>query len=230
MEGLSGVNLLEASLVQWSSYIQDVAAGMRQPPKVAMDCPDEDIVGILHRLELATKVPFCRFCFMVGSYCRCKSSAPPPQTPLWSPPAYSYATMAAAMASTVSTSGVGVPTSVDPPPGFPTLPSSDTSLLTGAGVGRGKTIQKMLARTRTPDIRQVHPTAFPQQQDTAEPAPAMPYKQQVFPPPPPLPRPAREVRSRPTETTQASTTNATPTGTASAEASTRGWPRERSSA
>ena len=29
MEGLSGVNLLDASLIQWASYILDVAAGMR---------------------------------------------------------------------------------------------------------------------------------------------------------------------------------------------------------
>ena len=66
MEGLSGVNLLDASLVQWSSYIQDVAAGMRHSPKAAIDCPEEDIVGVLHRLELTTNVNFCRFCFMVG--------------------------------------------------------------------------------------------------------------------------------------------------------------------
>ena len=217
MEGLSGVNLLEASLVQWSSYIHDMVAGMKQPPKVTMDCPNEDIVGILHRLELVTNVPFCRFCFLVGGYCRCNSSALPAQTPLWSPPAYSYATMAAAMATTVSTSGVGVPTPADPPPGFPALPPSDTSLLAGAGIGWRNTIEKMLARTRTPGIRQVCPTAFPQQQDTAEPAPATPYKQQVFPPPPLPLRPAREARPRPTGMTQASTstTSTSPTGAAS---------------
>ena len=231
MEGLSGVNLLEASLVQWSSYVQDIAAGMQLPPKVAMDCPDEDIMGVLHRLELETKVPFCRFCLAVGGYCRCKSSAPPPQTPLWSPLAYSHATMAAATATTASTSGVGVPTSVDPPPGFPALPSSGTSPIAEAGRGRGKLIQEKLARATTPAIRQVHPTALPQQQVMAEAAPATPYKQQVFPPLPPPPQPTREARSRPT-TTQASTsgTSTTPTGAASAEASTRGHPRERSSA
>ena len=45
LEGLAGVNLYEANLTQWASYIQDVALGMRKPPKAAMDCPIEDIMG-----------------------------------------------------------------------------------------------------------------------------------------------------------------------------------------
>ena len=119
MEGLSGVNLQEASLVQWSSYVQDVAAGMRQPPKVAMDCPAEDITRVLHRLESETRVPFCRHCFGIGGYCGCRTTPSSLQAPSWSPPAYSYASMAAATATTASTSATGALTSAHPPPGFP---------------------------------------------------------------------------------------------------------------
>ena len=50
LEGLARVNLLEANLTQWASYIQDLASGMRKPPKAAADCPNEDITGILHKL------------------------------------------------------------------------------------------------------------------------------------------------------------------------------------
>ena len=180
MEGLSGVNLQDASLVQWSSYVQDVVAGMRQIPKVAMDCPEEDIKGILHRLELETRVPFCRFCFGIGGYCGCMTSASSLQTPLWSPPAYRYASMAAAMATMASTSGPGASTSACPPPGFPALPHP--SPLAGAGRGRGRILEEKLARARarTPAIRQVCPLL--QQQMMTEAVQATPYGQQVFPP------------------------------------------------
>ncbi|MDA8040884.1 MAG: hypothetical protein MPJ22_00480 [Pirellulales bacterium] len=227
MEGLSGVNLQDASLVQWSSYVQDVAAGMRQPPKVAMDCPEEDIKGILHRLELETRVPFCRFCFGIGGYCGCTTSASSLQTPLWSPPAYRYASMAAATATTASTSGPGASTSARPPPGFPALPHP--SPIAGAGRGRGRILEERLARARarTPAIRQVRPLL--QQQMTTEAVQATPYRQQVFPPPPNPPRQVREARSQPT-TTQAGATGVTPGSSAPTETSARGRARGRSTA
>ena len=43
LEELQGINLLEANLTQWASYIQDVASGMRKPPRVAASCPPEDM-------------------------------------------------------------------------------------------------------------------------------------------------------------------------------------------
>ena len=165
LEGLARVNLHEANLTQWASYIQDVASGMRKPPMAAMDCPIEDIVGVLHKLEKMTNITFCQFCFILGSYCRCHLEVPQAPTPLWNPPGYSYATMATITMTSASTSMVGVPTVVDPPPGYPALPlSMDTTLppkatnpLAGVGVGRGKAIQTMLATVKPPGPRQVRP-------------------------------------------------------------------------
>ena len=226
MEGLSGVNLQDASLVQWSSYVQDVAAGMRQPPKVAMDCPEEDTKGILYRLELETRVPFCRSCFGIGGYCSCTTSASSLQTPLWSPPAYSYASMAAAMATTASTSGTGASTSALPPPGFPALPHP--SPIAGAGRGQEKILEDKLARARAAAIRQMCPRALPPQQMTTEVVQATPYEQQVFLPPPNPPQQGREVKTQPT-TTRAGTTSVAPSSSALTETSARGRARERES-
>ena len=58
LEGLQGTNLPEANLTQWASYVQDVASGMWRPPHAATDCPNQDIVGVLHRLENLTGVGF----------------------------------------------------------------------------------------------------------------------------------------------------------------------------
>ena len=163
LDGLAGVNLHEANLTQWASHVQNVASGMRKPPQAAIDCPIEDIVGILHKLEKMTNIAFCRFCFVLGSYCRCHPEVPQAPTPLWNPPGYSYATMAAVTTTSASTSMVGVPTVADPPPGYPalplpmdtTLPPNATNLLAGAGVGRGKAMQTMLATVRPPGPHQV---------------------------------------------------------------------------
>ena len=46
LAGLTTVDLTGVSLTQWASYIQDVASGMRRPPEVAVNCPQEDIVGV----------------------------------------------------------------------------------------------------------------------------------------------------------------------------------------
>ena len=161
--GRSRVNLHEANLTQWASYIQDVASGMRKPPKAAIDCPIEDIMGILHKLEKMTNITFCQFCFILGGYCRCHPEVPQAPTPLWNPPGYSYATMATVTTTSASTSMVGVPTVADPPPGYPTLPlpmdmtlpPKATNLLASVGVGRGKALQTMLATVGSPGPHQV---------------------------------------------------------------------------
>ena len=59
LDGLAGINLHEANLTQWASHIQDVASGMRKPLKAALDCPIDDIMGILHQLEKMTNITFC---------------------------------------------------------------------------------------------------------------------------------------------------------------------------
>ena len=236
LDGLARVNLHEANVTQWASYVQDVASGMRKPPQAAIDCPTEDIVGILHKLERMTTITFCRFCFVLGSYCRCHPEVPQAPTPLWNPLGYSYATMAAVPTTSASTSMVGVPTVADPPPGYPalpppmdtTLPPKATNLLAGVGVGRGKAIQTMLATVKPPGPRQVRPQSGIQQQAASarqEVTQATPYKQQVLPPQ--VPQPAAGARPcAAAATTQASTTTSTASGI---EAEARGRSRERSS-
>ena len=163
LDGLTGVKLHEANLTWWASQVQDVASGMRKPPKAAMDWPIEDIVGILHKLEKMTNITFCQFCFVLGGYCRCHPEVPQAPTPLWNPLGSSYATMAAVTTTSASTSMVGVPTAAVPPPGYPilplpmdmTLPPKATNLLAGVGVGRGKALQTMWAAIRPPGPRQV---------------------------------------------------------------------------
>ena len=109
LEGLQGTNLTEVNLTQWASYVQDVASGMRRPPRAAMECPKWDIAGILHRLENLTGVGFCRLCYTLGNTCGCAGAthqAPHgyESTALWTPPKPSYASMASSTTTTVSTS------------------------------------------------------------------------------------------------------------------------------
>ena len=236
LDGLTGVNLHEANLTQWASYIQDVVSGMRKPPQAAIDCPTEDIVGILHKLERMTNITFCQFCFVLGGYCGCHPEVPQAPTPLWNPPGYSYATMATVTTTSASVSMVGVPTVADPLPGYPALPlSMDTTLppkaanlLAGAGVGRGKAMQTMLATVRPPGPHQVRPQSAIQQQAASarqEATQATPYKQQVLPSQ--VPQPAAGTRLH---TAVAITQTSTTTSTASdIKAGARGRSRERSS-
>ena len=152
LEGLQGVDLPEADLTQWASYVQDVASGMQKPPRAATSCPSQDMAGVLHRLENLTGVGFCHLCYTLGGNCKCSKATP--QAPLsyrgqalWVLPQPSYASMASSTITTASTSMRGVSLTAGPPPGFPArgAPSSmDVSaapesynLLAQAGVGRG---------------------------------------------------------------------------------------------
>ena len=149
LAGLTMVDLPGSSLTQWATHIQDVTLGMRMPPEVAVNCPQEDIVGVLNWLERMTLVKYCHLCFGVGKKCRCSNV--PRQTPsqasaLWMPPTMSYVTMASSTETTASSSVGGVPPPRYPPPGLPpvdpapmdTLPApTSENLLATAGVGRG---------------------------------------------------------------------------------------------
>ena len=164
LEGLQGTNLIEANLTQWASYVQDVASGMWRPPRTAMDCPNQDIAGVLHRLENLTGVGFCCLCYALGNTCGCTGATY--QAPcgyrsmaLWTPPKPSYASMASSMMTTASTSMRGVSPTMGPPPGCPTIGApTPVDVLPGynplahAGVGRGLQPQSMpgLARPRVP--------------------------------------------------------------------------------
>ena len=152
----------------------------------------------------------------------------PGPTPFWNPLEYSYATMAAITSTSASTSMVGVPTIADPPPGYPMLPLSmdmtsppkAANLLAGAGVGRGKAIDRMLALARPTGLRQVQPQSAIQQQIISaiqEATQATPYKQQV--PAPQVPRSDAGTRLR----------SAVVTTWANTSTGTRGRSRERSS-
>ena len=148
LTGLTAVNLTGASLTQWASYIQDIASGMKMPLEMAVNCPQEDIVRVLNRLEMLTHLKYCRLCFGIGNKCRCTNV--PHQTPsqasaLWMPPTMSYATMASPTMMMASSHVGEVPPPRYPPPGLPpgypalmdTLPAPSTeNLLATAGVGR----------------------------------------------------------------------------------------------
>ena len=45
LEGLQGAYVPKANLTQWASYVQDVASGMRRPPRAATDCPNQELWG-----------------------------------------------------------------------------------------------------------------------------------------------------------------------------------------
>ena len=173
LEGLQGTNLPEANLTQWASYVQDVASGMRRPPRVATDCPNQDIAGVLHRLENLTRVGFCHLCYALGSHCGCSRATH--QAPhgngglaLWVLAQPSYASMALSMVTTASTSMRGVSLTVGPPPGFPArgvptlmdvlAASQSYNLLAHVGVGRGLRPQSVpgSARPRAPGTIGLH--------------------------------------------------------------------------
>ena len=149
LAGLTMVDLPGSSITQWATHIQDVASGMRMPPEAAVNCPQEDIMGVLNWLERMILVKYCHLCFGVGKKCRCSNV--PCQTPsqasaLWTPPTMSYATMASSTKTMASSSVGGVPPPRYPPPGLPLVdpapmdtllaPTSE-NLLATAGVGRG---------------------------------------------------------------------------------------------
>ena len=173
LEGLQGTNLPEANLTQWASYMQDVASGMWKPPRVATDCPNQDIAGVLHRLENLTGVGFCHLCYALGGHCECSRATH--QAPhgyrgqaLLVPPQPSYASMASSTVTTTSTSMRGVSPTVGPPPSFPARgaptpmdvsPASQSyNLLAHVGVGRGLRPQSVpsSARSRAPGTIGLH--------------------------------------------------------------------------
>ena len=155
LAGLTTVNLPGSSLTQWATHIQDVASGMRMPSEVAVNCPQEDIVGVLNWLERMTPVKYCHLCFGVGKKCRCSNV--PHQTPsqasaLWMPPMMSYATMASSTETTASSSMGGVPPLRYPQDTLPDPPSEN--LLATASVSRGGRVLRQPRTPTAPGLRQ----------------------------------------------------------------------------
>ena len=198
LAGLTIVNLTGASLTQWASYIQDITSGMRMPLEVAVNCPQEDIIGVLNRLETLTPLKYCRLCFGIGNKCRCTNvscQTPSQGLALWMPPAMSYATMASPTMTTASSLVGRVPplgySPPGPPPGDPALMDtllapSTCDLLATASVGRGLRLPAVGPQTPTaPGPHQVQPSAIQQWMPTSgrhEAGQATPYQQQVYPP------------------------------------------------
>ena len=165
--------------------------------EAAVNCPQEDIVGVLNRLERMTLVKYCRLCFRVGKKCGCSSvprQAPSQASALWTPPMMSYATMASSTETTASSSGGWVPPLRYPPPGLPPLelapmdtllaPTSE-NLLATAGVGRGGRGLRQPRTPTAPGLHQTRPTAPPQQMPIPgrqEASQVTPYRQRVYPP------------------------------------------------
>ena len=185
--------------------MQDVASGMWKPSRAATDCPNQDIAGVLHRLENLTGVGFCHLCYALGGHCGCSRAAPqaPPSyrdQALWALPQPSYASMASSMMTTTSTSMRGVSLTAGPPPGFPatgaptpmdvSLASQSYNLLAHAGVGRGLRPQSVPGSARpwapgTIGLHQAQPLALHQPATASgshEAHPATPYQQAVHPP------------------------------------------------
>ena len=170
LEGLQGTNLTEANLTQWASNVQDVALGMRRPPRAARECPKWDIAGVLHRLENLTGVSFCHLCYTLGNTCGCTGATHQVphsygSTALWTPPKPSYASMVSSTMTTASPSMRGVSSTMGPPPGFPTLEApTPMDVLPGynplvhAGVGRGLRSQSKpgLAEPQMPGTTSLH--------------------------------------------------------------------------
>ena len=197
LAGLTTVNLPGSNLTQWATHVQDVTSGMRMPPEVAVNCPQEDIVGVLNQLERMTPVKYCCLCFGVGK--KCRHSNVPCQTPsqasaLWTLPTMSYVTMASSTKTMASSSAGGVPPPRYPPPGLPpidpvpmdTLPAHTfENLLATAGVGRGGRGLRQPQTPTAPGLHQMRPMAPQQQMPTPgrqEAGQATPYQQQVYPP------------------------------------------------
>ena len=217
--GLMTVDLPGSSLTQWAMHIQVVASGMRMPLEAVVNCPQEDIVGVLNQLQRMTLVKYCHLCFGVGRKCRCSNV--PRQTPsqasaLWLPPTMSYVAMASSTKTMASSSVGRVPPPRYPPPGLPPLepapmdmllaPTSE-NLLATAGVGRGGRGLRQPRTPTAPGLHQTRPTAPPQQMPTPgrqEASQVTPYQQQVYPP--------RHTTGVRTTTTKPSTTPITSQG------------------
>ena len=176
-------------------HIQDVASGMRMPPEVAANCPQQDIVGVLNQLERMTLVNYCHLCFRVCK--KCGHSSVTCQTPgqvsaLWTPPMMSYMAMVSSTKTTASSSAGGVPPPRYPPPGLPPLELApmdmlpaltSENLLATAGVGRGSRGPRQPRTPTAPGLHQTRSTAPPQWMPTPgrqEASQATPYQQQVY--------------------------------------------------
>ena len=69
LPGAPLADLVGQNLAQWADHVQEVTSHMRLPPRVAVECPTSDMIGVLNRLEDMTRVRYCWHCFGVGQRC-----------------------------------------------------------------------------------------------------------------------------------------------------------------
>ena len=112
----------QTNLLDWTSLVQDVAAGLQALPTGLSNCLDPEVIALLQRLEVVTQVRFCHLCYHPDTNCRC--AGVPLLTPLtsWSQimeqtPGYGM-TASSSGVNTPSTSLGGMSGLVLPPPGI----------------------------------------------------------------------------------------------------------------
>ena len=69
LPGAPLADLVGQNLAQWVDRVQEITSHMRLPPRVAVECPASDMIGVLNCLEGMTRVGYCRHCFGVGQRC-----------------------------------------------------------------------------------------------------------------------------------------------------------------
>ena len=56
LPGAPLIDLVGQNLAQWADHVQEVTSHMRLPPRVVVECPASDMIGVLDRLEDMTWV------------------------------------------------------------------------------------------------------------------------------------------------------------------------------
>ena len=118
-------DLLELNLSSWADLIQDVAAGLRVvPPNLSLEVGLPMMV-LLQLLEAITGVAFYHFCCHLKPQCKCIGAYQQAPTETWSQvveqiPGHGVAASSGGT-TTPSTTTMGMPGYVMPPPGL-TLP------------------------------------------------------------------------------------------------------------
>ena len=186
-------DLVQINLSDWTSLVQDVAAGLQVLPPGLSNCLDPEVLNLLQCLEVVTQVKFCHLCYYPETNCRC------PGVPLSAPPtSWSQITERTQVYGVTASSG-GVTTlstslggmSMPPPPGisiWDTSPWKDsipqqpvTTPLFRPLTGRAEWLKATLTmRGLVPQVPQIappihQPPLLPQSQ------PATLYQQMVQP-------------------------------------------------
>ena len=189
-------DLVQINLSAWASLVQDVAAGLQVLPPRLSNCLDPEILNLLHWLESATQVKFCRLCYYPETNCRCAGVPPTIPPTSWSQimeqtPGYGVTTSSSGV-TTPSTSLGGMSGLVPPPPGIsiwdpfqwkaPMSQRPATTPLYRPPAGRAERLKAAMSmRGLVPRAPQMAP-AIRQLPLLSQSQPATPYQQLVQPP------------------------------------------------